>query len=84
MYGDHGWGWGWLAMVSMTVFWLAVLAGLVWLVVTLARADRQAPSVPEGRAEAPEQILARQFASGEIDADEYTAALEQLDRAAGR
>lgn len=58
-----GWGFGlgWLAMV---LFWVFVVAGIAWLVLTLGR--------PQERDHAA-SILAERYARGEIDGDEFTA-----------
>ena len=70
---DHGWGhhgfpWGLL----FGLFWLAVIAGVVWLVIRNGR--------PRARSglEAARDILAERFARGEITVDEYRRRLEQL------
>ena len=64
VYGGMSAG-GW---VLMSVFWIGLLALIVWLVATLwsrgAGEDR-------GLAERPEDILDRRFASGDIDAATY-------------
>ena len=72
MYWWHdGWGGG-LVMVALSVaFWAFVF----WAVLVLVRANRgwTRPS-----AEDPERTLARRFAAGEIDEDEYRRRLEVL------
>ncbi len=73
-FGMGAWGW-----VAMSVFWIAVLALLVWLIVRAFpdnRRDKGAGGYPveprqETRGESPEQVLDRRFASGEIDATTY-------------
>lgn len=73
--------WGiaeWLAMaVGMLVVWVAVAAGVVWLVHHLA--DRRVARVPGVPSDAPsrtdrssaQDILDTRYARGEIDEDEY-------------
>lgn len=59
---------GWLLM---TVFWVALIAGIVWAVGNLLPTRRDGSTVA---AERPEEILDRRLAAGEID----TAAYEEL------
>ncbi|WP_448062408.1 hypothetical protein [Cellulomonas hominis] len=68
----YGWGMGAGGWIAMTVFWVALIVLVVWLVVR-AFPDGQRPSGgPHGGAqETPEQILDRRYAGGEIDLDTY-------------
>ena len=59
---------GWLLM---TVFWVALIAGIVWAVGNLFPSRRGGSTVAPER---PEEILDRRLAAGEID----TAAYEEL------
>lgn len=67
-YGDHmGWMWLW---------WIVGLGIFVFLVWAVARA---AGSVAAPRGEdAPDMILKRRYARGEIDHDEYERRLTDL------
>jgi putative membrane protein len=77
MYWDGGWAW----MAFIPLLWIALIGLVVWAVVHLTRR-------PSGRGddtdrgwmprEAPEEILDRRFASGEIDADAYYEARKHL------
>lgn len=74
-----GWGWGmgtggWIAMV---IFWVAVLALIVWAVIRVFPAGGARGAAP--RAETPQEILDRRFASGEIDSEAYRAMRAALD-----
>ena len=74
-----GWGWGmgaggWIAMV---IFWVAVLALIIWAVMRVFPAGGGRGSAP--RAETPQEILDRRFASGEIDSETYRAMRAALD-----
>lgn len=71
MWGWQTWSWGgWLAMtLSMVVFWGLV----VWAIVAIFRPGHRSG----GRRDA-EQILAEQFAAGQIDEQEYLSRLETL------
>lgn len=70
MMGSDMMGWGagmFLGPVFMILFWVLLIAGTVWLVLTIGgqAAQRQAP-----RSSAL-SILEERLARGEIDADEY-------------
>lgn len=70
--GVHWWGWL-LGIASMLVFW----GLLIWAVVAVAGWARREGS-PRKHGETAEVILARRFAAGEIDADEYRQRLATL------
>lgn len=59
-----GWDFG-LGWIAMMLFWVFIVAGIAWLVVTLARPQRE-------RSDAA-AILAERFARGEIDSEEFAA-----------
>ena len=66
---------GWLLM---TVFWVALIAGIVWAVGNLS------PSRRDGSTTAPErseEILDRRLAAGEIDAAAYDELRNKLSAA---
>ena len=56
---------GWLLM---TVFWVALIAAIVWAVASLFPSRRDGPTLPQER---PEEILDRRLAHGEIDPPTY-------------
>jgi putative membrane protein len=63
-------GMGAAGWVLMSVFWVVLIAVIVWALAALfGRGDRSAGSA--AIAERPEEILDRRLASGEIDADTY-------------
>lgn len=64
---DHMDGWGWFPALFSFVFLAALIALLVWLVVSVARKPGQMPPTL-GRARA---LLDERYAAGEIDRDEY-------------
>jgi putative membrane protein len=72
-YGGMGAG----AWVLMVVFWVALIALIVWLVATLLPRGGQAEAGREF-AERPEEILDRRLAAGEIDAETYDALSAKL------
>ncbi|MCF2533827.1 SHOCT domain-containing protein [Yinghuangia soli] len=83
MWGD-GAGWMWVVgPIAMTV-WFALLALLVWWIVTLAdHRARSADDRPRKDANRPEDVVAMRFARGEISADEYHDTLAHLGRRRG-
>jgi putative membrane protein len=61
MMGDGG-GW-WIAMwVLMTLFWVAVIAGVVWFVTSIRASSRGSAAL---------EVLDQRLARGEIDIDEH-------------
>ena len=76
MFGGLGMGAG--GWVLMMLFWVALLAVIVWAIarVVSSRPDdvreprRSADELPPP-AEAPQEILDRRLASGEIDVETY-------------
>ncbi|GAA0415338.1 SHOCT domain-containing protein [Streptomyces luteireticuli] len=77
-YGNHGGGWGWLAMsIGMILFWVLVIGALVLLFRSLGR-PHERPHWGSPPAASAEQILAERFARGEIDEEEYRLRLEVL------
>jgi uncharacterized membrane protein len=80
MWWNHSWGfgWGWILVVAVgMVFCMTMMAGMMrhgaW--------GRMWPAGDRGEHEdAPEQILARRLASGEIDAPEFDRLRNALRR----
>jgi len=70
--GMMGWGYGtgWLGMILMAAFWIAVIVGIVfvirWLVVATGTAGRKSSS-----EDSPLEILKRRYARGEINKEEF-------------
>lgn len=76
-YHDGGaWGWWLLMSLSMVVFWVLVIVGIVALV-NWSGGKREADG-GSGTRETPEQTLARRLASGEIDQEQYRALRDEL------
>lgn len=65
----YGWGMGAGGWIAMTVFWVALLALIVWAVVRVFPTGGSRDVGP--REETPEEILDRRFAAGELDAQTY-------------
>lgn len=88
-WDGHGWSWGgWLGMGLMMTAFIALLVLLVVLVLRALEppSARQAPAAgstggpPPAPPGSAERLLAERFARGEIDAAEYSARREVLDR----
>jgi len=77
-YGSYGWGgMGVGGMIGMVVFWLLLIAVIVWAVSRLLPGRQARQSQSEPGQETPEETLDRRFARGEIDLETY-----QVQRAA--
>lgn len=76
MCGPAG-AWGWAMMIFMTLFWIAVIALVVWLVWRFAFSGGAPAPRGEDRAE---EILRERFARGEIDSETFERMLEDLRR----
>ena len=74
MWPAYGWHMGWMGfwMALWSIGGFAILLLFVWLV------TRSAASPPARTEEAPEQILKRRYARGDIDRDEYERRLADL------
>jgi putative membrane protein len=70
-YGMMG-GFGWLGMLTMLLFWIGVVALVVWALSNLFPA-RQATVEPDAL-----EILKRRYARGEISHEEFVQAREAL------
>lgn len=70
----YGWGAGMGALggLMMILFWVFIIAGIVWLVLAASRGSRWTPQNDARR------ILDERFAHGEIDAEEYRTRLTAL------
>jgi putative membrane protein len=71
---ENGWGWdgGWriLALVTMVLFWAAVVAVAVWVVGRLTRS--------RGVAKSPLDIAKERLAKGEISEEEFERLKQKL------
>lgn len=65
-YGVMGWA-GWLWPILMLVFWVALIATIVWLVGGLFRRSSR-PAETSGDAL---EILKRRYAAGQITREEF-------------
>ena len=76
----YGWGMGLAGWILMGLFWIVLVGLVVWAVVALLPGTRSGSS---GRPETPQEILDRRFALGELDAEQYRQAREELSAANG-
>ena len=71
----YGWGMGAGGWIAMTIFWVALITLVVWLVIRAlpGAGDNGREGRREGVAgpETPEQILDRRYAAGELDLETY-------------
>jgi putative membrane protein len=77
----YGWGMGWVGWLLMGLFWLVLLAVILFLVVRLLPAAGGVGRTPE---DTPEEILDKRFARGEIDLETYQTQRAALAQARGR
>ena len=69
---DWDGGWGVLMVIGMLLFWVLVIAAVIWIVRELT-GDRRSSSVHASRADDPMQILDRRLADGSITPEDYQA-----------
>ena len=72
MWGDAGWGWGWgwgmgFGMISMVLFWVLVILGIVVLVRYVGGSS--VSGTPPSKTAL--DILNERYARGEIDKQEF-------------
>ena len=78
MMGGFGLGGGMLfGGLLMIAFWVLIIGGAVWLVVTLAR-SKQGSSVTTASGQTPLAILQARYAKGEITKDQFDAMRRDL------
>jgi putative membrane protein len=84
-YGSYGWGgMGVGGMIGMVVFWLVLIAVIVWAVSRLLPGRQSHHSHSEPGQETPEEILDRRFARGEVDLEAYQVQRAALASARGQ
>lgn len=73
--GWNGSGSNWILMAGMMLFWVAVVAVGIWLVLRVT--DRGQQQVKN--FDTPRAILDRRFSSGEISVEQYAAARKLIE-----
>jgi uncharacterized membrane protein len=71
-------GMGWMGMGAMLLFWLGVIALVIWGIYGLFPRGRSAAETEKDAIE----IVRRRYASGAISREEYLQAVETLRAAA--
>jgi len=71
------WGMGWFGSIFMVVFWILILAGLVFLIRWLIRSTGRDKTIGNGGNRALE-VLKERYAKGEIDKDEFDSKKKDL------
>ena len=66
MFGHGLYGFG--GPFVMIIFWMALIAGLVYLVRIIPRGN---PYGTGGREPLPQEILQKRYAAGDVDREEY-------------
>lgn len=79
----YGWGMGWGGWLVMGLFWVVLLALILFLVVRLLPTSGGGGQGQPG-VDTPEEILDRRFARGEIDLETYQAQRAALAQARGK
>jgi putative membrane protein len=77
-YGGGMGGWGWMFMSLSTLVFLALIAGVVWLIVRATATGSTSSRSPATGSAPAREILAERYARGEIDEQEYQQRLRTL------
>jgi putative membrane protein len=56
--------------LGMILFWVVVIAGIVWLVMAMGGSNLQLPK-PSENGQSAREVLDQRYARGEIDREEY-------------
>ncbi len=70
-----GWGYGWLGMIMIGVFWLVVIVAAVWLIRSVIQSNQ---GHPDGHNPTAREILDSRYACGEITREQYEQMKEDL------
>jgi len=78
MMGD--WGMGWFGMIFMLLFWVLVIAGIVFLIRWLVQNTGSKSSSGAGTGSQAMDILKERYAKGEISQDEFESMKKEILR----
>ena len=68
MFHDMGWGDMWFGWI----FWMLIVAAILWAFIRITRNRQQSGSASDSsRAESPLDILKKRYARGEISKEEF-------------
>ncbi len=70
-----GWGYGWLGIIMMGVFWLVVIVVAAWLIRSAIQSNQGRPDEHNPSAR---EILDSRYARGEITREQYEQMKEDL------
>ncbi|SHH99953.1 SHOCT domain-containing protein [Desulfofustis glycolicus] len=76
MMGD--WGMGWFGMIFMLLFWVLVIAGIVFLVRWLVQGRGGRDRFDAGTGSQAMEILKQRYARGEISKDEFESMKKEI------
>jgi putative membrane protein len=66
-----GWGMGWFGGIFMLLFWILVIAGLIYLIKWLIQTTKGNSGTNQGGSSGALDILKERYARGEIDKREF-------------
>lgn len=72
----YGMGWGW--SIIMIAFWIAVIAGIIFLIRWVVTSTDKGSAA--GREDSALEILRKRYARGEIDKEEFEEKKKDLER----
>ena len=75
--GMMGWGWGWVHLLFMVVFWVLIVLLIILLVRRLGSSGHPNWAVPPQEDSALE-ILKKRYARGEINKEEFDSKKKDL------
>ncbi len=76
MMGD--WGMGWFGMIFMLLFWVLVIAGIVFLIRSLVQSKGGRDRSDVGTGSQAMDILKQRYARGEISKDEFESMKKEI------
>lgn len=78
MMGD--WGMGWFGMIFMLLFWVLIIAGIVFLIRWLVQSSGSRNRSNVGTGSQAMDILKERYAKGEISQDEFESMKKEILR----
>ncbi len=79
-WGHMGGGWAWLWGGFMMLFWVGLIALVVWLVARTVSGSRPATRPELSGLDRARDILSERYARGEISTEEYHDRITHLGR----
>ena len=75
-----GWGMGWFGMIFMLLFWVLIVAGIVFLIRWLVQSMDSRKQSNVGTGSQAMDILKERYAKGEISRDEFESIKKEILR----